>query len=80
MISKKDLKDYGFSNMYEYCDMIIESYTNGQKKQVIEQINNMSRYQRHEFVDYMQLEVRHSEISSNECIEIFALYLKSLCL
>jgi predicted phosphatase len=53
MISKHDLKRYDFTDIEQYFDYIVESYHNGQMKQVNELCEALSREQRRECVLYI---------------------------
>jgi hypothetical protein len=56
MITKKDLKDYQFENIYQYFDYVLESEVNGQKKQVRYLIGKMSQRQRNQFAVWLENE------------------------
>jgi len=53
MISKTELKCYGWNKMSEYYNHIIESEINGQYKQFKSLINDLSKSQKHDFYDYV---------------------------
>ena len=53
MISKKTLKTYNFENIAYYYDYIIDSYTNGQKKQSKELKSKLSKKQALNFLIYL---------------------------
>lgn len=50
MISKQDLKDYQFEDIYDYYDYIVSSYFNGQFSQMCGLINNLSDKQYKTFI------------------------------
>lgn len=54
MVSKKLLKEYEFSNIEEYFDMVLESRINGQFKQAVNQFKKMSTSQKLDFVEYVR--------------------------
>jgi len=53
MISKKDLKLYGFENDEEYFNYICDSYINGQFPQVRELFNKLNQEQKNKFFAYI---------------------------
>jgi len=52
MISKKELKDYSFTQIENYFDYITESRINGQHFQAIELFNKMNRQQKAQALKY----------------------------
>lgn len=54
MVGKKTLTDYGFTNMYDYYQMCVDSMFNGQRKQAIRQIKTLSKEQRVYFLEYVE--------------------------
>jgi predicted NAD/FAD-dependent oxidoreductase len=53
MISKKDLKQYNFSDLNQYFDYILESEVNGQFEQVESLILSLSKPQRVELLTWL---------------------------
>ena len=47
---KKLLKQYGLNSDMQYFEMIIESFTNGQRSQAIEQFKAMPKKERQDMV------------------------------
>ena len=55
MVGKKTLIEYGFTDMYQYYDMCIDSKINGQHKQAVKQIKTLSKgEQRERFLEYIE--------------------------
>ena len=54
MISRKTLKDYGYTSIEEYFSYIVESEVNGNFKQKKELFNNMNKEQKEEFYKYLK--------------------------
>lgn len=52
MVTKKDLRTYEFKSIDQYFDYIVESVINGQKKQAIDLINELSNKQKKEALNY----------------------------
>tara|TARA_R110002020_G_scaffold449573_1_gene662901 strand:+ start:750 stop:968 length:219 start_codon:yes stop_codon:yes gene_type:complete len=52
MVSKKDLKVYEWTEMYEYYEYIVTSYVNGQHAQVKKLINDLSMKQKKDASEY----------------------------
>ena len=50
---KKLLKSYDLKWSYEYFDMILESKTNGNHSQAVDQFKEMKRENRKEFIIYL---------------------------
>jgi hypothetical protein len=53
MVSQKTIKEYDFKNINEYFNYIIESETNGQNKQVKSLINELSKQQKKDALNYI---------------------------
>jgi hypothetical protein len=56
MVSRKTIKDYGFKSLNDYYDYIVDSEINGQRSQVIELIDTLSKIQAVEFIQWMKRE------------------------
>lgn len=54
MISKKDLKEYGFVSIENYFDYIIESQINGNHSQVKDLFKKLNADQKRLFMAYIQ--------------------------
>tara|TARA_R110001632_G_scaffold70752_1_gene164628 strand:- start:13550 stop:13774 length:225 start_codon:yes stop_codon:yes gene_type:complete len=65
MVSKKDLKEYGFEIVEYYFEMIIDSIVNGQRTQAREQINDLSKEQKKDFLWWLD----HYENRSKQATE-----------
>lgn len=53
MITKKLLKDFQFQEIDNYFEYIIDTYTNGQFKQMKELISKLSKQQKKDFVIFL---------------------------
>lgn len=75
MISKKTLLIYGFKDLYEYFNYIVESYINGQKFQAQDLYQEMSRSECFDFADWIEIEqvCDHLELTSSELIRFLSL-------
>lgn len=73
MVSKKLITDYGWKNLLDYYDYIIESQINRNFSQVSSLINDLSKPQAVDFLQYMKRE----NLQDNK-EELTALTLKSL--
>ena len=56
MVHKKDLKDYNFDSIEVYFNYILESKINGQYSQVQKLINELSKNQKKQFINYLEFE------------------------
>ncbi len=75
MVSRKSIKDYGFKSLNDYYDYIVESEINGQRGLVVELIDELSKIQSVEFIQWMKREgVQDTSIRQ----ELEVLTLKSL--
>ena len=54
MISQKLLKDYEIQEVYQYYDICIDSYINGQIAQAKTQIKKFSKEQKLDFIEYLK--------------------------
>jgi len=54
MISKQDLKEYGFIDIYTLFEYIVTSKVNNQNTQCITLIKEMSAPQKKDFIDYLE--------------------------
>jgi hypothetical protein len=59
MISKKTLKNFEFKEIEEYYSYIIESYINGNFKQVQELFKRLNKSQKLDFLDFLDLELKN---------------------
>lgn len=64
MVSKKLLKSYDFANIEQYFDYIVESYINGQLKQVIELCNKLAIGQKIPALRYIQDNYSYNNIDA----------------
>jgi len=55
MLSKKEIKEYGFENVNEYIEYIIDSEINGQRSQVRKLIKKLSSKQKKDALSYIEL-------------------------
>jgi hypothetical protein len=55
MVSKQDIKDLDFDTIEEYYHYIYSSEVNGQRKQVMNLIQAMSRPQKKDALDYLEI-------------------------
>ena len=53
MISKKDILDLDFDTINDYFDYIVESEINGQRGQVLDLIEDMSKVQKKECTQFL---------------------------
>tara|TARA_R110000822_G_scaffold127454_1_gene262937 strand:- start:5377 stop:5598 length:222 start_codon:yes stop_codon:yes gene_type:complete len=53
MISKTDIKDHDFKTIEEYFNYIVLSETNGNRSQVYDLINNLSKQQKKDCLEYI---------------------------
>jgi len=74
MISKHDLTDYGFKSTDDYFNHILNSKINGQNTQCMNLIKELSRPQRKDFLDYLEL----LEFSPNDDEAIYFLKYKTV--
>lgn len=65
MVSKKTLKEYGFTGMEQYFDYVLESVINGQCKQATRLIKDMSEEQRHQFIKHLDLSRDEGKVCFN---------------
>ena len=54
MVSKKTLKEYDFNDIEDYYNYIIESNTNGQRKQFTNLVKKLNKEQLVNFVNYLE--------------------------
>lgn len=75
MISKNTLLLFGFKNLYEYFNYITDSYINGQKFQAQDLYQEMSRSERLDFADWLEIEqiCDHIELTSSELVRFLSL-------
>lgn len=57
MIHKTDLKTYEIETIDQYFDLIIDSCINGQFSQVENQIHELSKDQKKDFIDWCNIQV-----------------------
>lgn len=67
MVSKKDIKDYDFNTIEDYYQYIVLSEYNGQRKQVKDLISKLSKKQKKDCLEY--LEINWSNNSNSETIK-----------
>lgn len=68
---KKLLKTYGLSSTIQYYEMIADSFTNGQRKQAIEQFRAMPRNERAAMLRAATLSGWDCGISDNDLSILF---------
>jgi DNA polymerase III delta subunit len=66
MVSKKDIQSLDFKTIEEYFDYIVNSKINGNYNQANELFNDLSKTQKKDFIDWLQM----LEYSSEDIIEI----------
>jgi hypothetical protein len=66
MVSKKDIQSLDFKTIGEYFDYIVLSKINGNYNQANELFNDLSKTQKKDFIDWLQM----MEYSSEDIIEI----------
>lgn len=54
MVSNKDIKALDFKTIDEYFDYIVASEINGNRSQVHELVDELSKQQKKDFLEYMQ--------------------------
>jgi len=78
MIGKSTLKDYGFSSMEDYHQMIIESKVNGQLTQARDQFNRMNREQKRDFLSYLADEVERNSNGNTVYYQLLKLLIEEI--
>ena len=63
MISKLDLKNYGFSGLYTFFEYIVLSKVKGQNIECITFIKEMSAPQKKDFIDYLETSSLDDEVT-----------------
>ena len=66
MVSKKDIQSLDFKTIEEYFEYIVDSKINGNYNQANELFNDLSKTQKKDFIDWLQM----MEYSSEDIIEI----------
>ena len=74
MVSRKELKDYGFKTLIEYYDYILDSLINGQLEHTINLIHELSKPQAVEFIQNLKV----YEVPEEYARELTALTLQAL--
>ena len=72
MVRTKTLKDYEFESIYDYCGMVLDSLTNGQRAQAKKQALTFSKAQRLDFLCYLD-EIETSKEDKDFFIKAFIL-------
>ena len=66
MIYKKQLTEYEFKTMFDYYNYIVESIINGQRKQAEDLINQLSKAQKKDAIDYFNMTGESEHIKEAE--------------
>ena len=70
MIGKKTLKDYGYKEITDFYNYIVDSYINGNFTQVKALFKKLNKEQREEFINFLE------EINFNERFNLMGYLLK----
>lgn len=72
MVSNKTLKDYEFKSIFDYYNYIVESIVNGQRQQAKELINNLSKEQKKDAINYFSIigESEHDKQAEKLTLEL----------
>jgi hypothetical protein len=68
---KKLLKQYGFNSDMQYCEMIVESFHNGQFSQAYTQFDAMPRKKKIEMLKAMTVGGWNSGLASHKIANLF---------
>lgn len=55
MVSRRTLKEYGFTSLDDYFNMTLDSKINGQFSQAKEQFRKMDKGQKLEFIEFVRI-------------------------
>ena len=61
MVSKKEIKGYGFSTLFEYFEYILEGRINGNMSSCRELIMQLSKIQAVDFISWLDGESKNSD-------------------
>ncbi len=64
MVSMKILRDYSFNTIVEYYEYILQSITNGQRKQAIALVQILSSKQKKQAIEYLEV---YTSNQADEC-------------
>ena len=78
MIGKSTLKAYGFKDMQEYYDMIVDSKINGQIEQCREQFNSCNKEQKKEFLSYLADETERENNGNTVYYQLLKLLIEEI--
>ncbi len=64
MVTQKTLKEYNFQSLEQYYEHILYSLINGQRKQAITLIKRLSKEQKKQAIEYLEIYVSNQ---ADEC-------------